>query len=176
MRRVRYSVAMSLDGFVAGPSGEIDWILTDPGIDFKALFSRYDTVLMGRHSFEAARAMGGGPMPGMTTVVASRTLRPEDHPEVRIVGEGLAEEVARLRSGPGKDIWLFGGGVLFRSLLEARLVDEVEVAVIPVLLGSGIPMLPPPAPRAGLKLTGSKVYGTGIVLLEDAVEYGQPDR
>ena len=71
---------------------------------------------------------------------------------------------------PGKDIWLFGGGSLFRSLLAARLVDTVEVAVIPVLLGGGIPLLPPPTQQAKLRLVGNKVYKTGIVSLEYAVE------
>ena len=74
-----------------------------------------------------------------------------------------------LRAEWGKDIWLFGGGSLFRSLLDAGLVDTVEVAVMPVLLGGGIPLLPPPAERAKLKLTGQKVYKAGIVLLEYAV-------
>ncbi len=173
MRRICYAVAASLDGYVAGPDGEADWIVPDPEIDFGALFSRFDTLLMGRKTFEAALAMGGGPaMPGVSTVVVSRTLRPQDHPGVTVVGENVEEAVARLRAAPGKDIWLFGGGVLFRTLLDARLVDTVEVGVMPVLLGGGIPLLPPGGRRAGLRLTGSKVYKSGIVSLEYAVEHG----
>src|SRR2546426_8599251 len=126
--------------------------------------SRFDTVLMGRRTFEAALTMGGGPaMPGVTSVVVSRTLRPKDYPGVTIVADKIEETVARLRAAPGKDIWLFGGGILFRNLLDARLVDTVEVGVIPVLLGGGIPLLAAPAKRAELKLTGHKVYKTGIV-------------
>ena len=68
-----------------------------------------------------------------------------------------------MRAEPGKDIWLFGGGILFRSLLDARLVDQVEVGIMPVLLGGGVPLLPAPARRTKLKLTGHKVYKTGIV-------------
>src|SRR5439155_2126109 len=113
--------------------------------------------LMGRRTFEAALTMGGGPaMPGVTSVVISRTLRPKDYPGVTIVADKIEETVARLRAAPGKDIWLFGGGILFRSLLDARLVDTVEVGVIRVLLGGGIPLLPAPAKRAELKLTGHK--------------------
>ena len=146
MRRIRYSVAMSLDAYIAGPNGESDWIIMDPEIDFGELFDSFDTVLMGRRTFEVAMAQGGGgPMPGMKTIVVSRTLRPQDHPGITIVADRVEETLARLRAEPGKDIWLFGGGSLFRSLLDARLVDTVEVAVIPVLLGGGMPLLPPPA-------------------------------
>jgi dihydrofolate reductase len=170
MRRICYAVAMSLDGYVAGPNGESDWIIMDPEIDFRTLMSRFDTVLMGRKTYEAARRQGGGgAMPGTTAIVASRTLRPQDHPNVTIIGDNLNEAVGRLRKEPGKEIWLFGGGELFRSLLAADLVDTVEVGVIPVLLGGGIPFLPTPAHRAKLKLTGHKVYKTGIVSLEYAV-------
>jgi dihydrofolate reductase len=83
--------------------------------------------------------------------------------------------VAALRRKEGKDIWLFGGGDLFRSLLALGLVDTVEVAVIPVLLGGGIPLLPSPAKQAGLTLTGHRVYErTGTVLLEYTVRGGWP--
>lgn len=171
MRKIVYSVAASLDGYVAGPNGEADWIVMDPEIDFAGLMARFDTVLMGRRTFEAARQQGGGgAMPGVESVVVSRTLRPADHPGVTIVGDDLAAAVADLRGRPGKDIWLFGGGSLFRSLLDLGLVDAVEVAVMPVLLGGGVPLVPP-GPRSALRLTGSRVYrATGTVGLEYAVE------
>ena len=115
MRRVRYTVAMSLDGYIAGPNGESDWIIMDPDIDFGALMNRFDTVLMGRGIFEATSAHdGGGSMPGMKAVVVSRTLRQQDYPNVTIIGDSLEEAISRLRAEPGKDIWLFGGGSLFR--------------------------------------------------------------
>ena len=174
MRRVRYAVAASLDGYIAGPNGEADWIIMDPEIDFRALYQQFDTALMGRRTFEPMARMARGKkkfgMPGMKTIVFSRTLRPGDYPGVNIVAEDAEEAVAALRAEPGKDIWLFGGGQLFRSLLDAGLVDAVEVGVIPVLLGGGIPLLPPPAKQAELKLTGHKVYKTGIVSLEYAVQ------
>ncbi len=171
-RQVRYAVAMSLDGYIAGPNGEFDWIIMDPEIDFGAMFRRYDTFLMGRRTYEATKASGGeGMLAGSAVVVFSRTLRPQDHPGVTIVAEHPERVVAELRTKPGKDIWLFGGGELFRYLLEARLVDAVEVAVIPVLLGGGIPLLPPPAPRVTLRLVGTRAYRTGIMSLDYAVDY-----
>jgi len=164
MKRIRYLVAASLDGYIAGPNGEFDWIVQDPEIDFGEMFAQFDTFLVGRRTFEA---MAGGPKLDGKVVVFSRTLRQEDHPEVTIVAEKEREIVEALRREPGKDIWLFGGGELFRNLLDAGLVDTVEVAVIPILLGGGIPLLPPPARQTQLRLTGRRVYeGSGIVSLQ----------
>src|SRR5206468_3341960 len=158
------------DGYIAGPNGEADWIIMDPDIDVDSLYAEFDTVLMGRHTFETVAQGGSGAWPGMKTFVFSRRLRHADQPEVTIVAATSGEVLAALRAESGKDIWLFGGGLLCRSLLNAGLVDTVEVAVIPVLLGGGIPLIPPPAKQARLKLTGHKVYKTGIISLEYAVE------
>ena len=110
MRRIRYAVAMSLDGYIAGPKGEADWIIMDPEIDFGALFVQFDTFLMGRRTFEPMANVKKGKTPGVKTFVFSRTLRQEDYPGVTIVAEEVEEKVAALRAEPGKDIWLFGGG------------------------------------------------------------------
>jgi dihydrofolate reductase len=168
MRKVVYGGAMSLDGFIAGPSGEYDWIVMDPDIDFAALMGRFDTFLIGRKTFEAMRRMAESapPTPGIQNIVFSRTLRPADCPDA-ILSDDAEGMVADLRKKSGKDIALFGGGELFRSLLAAGLVDEVGISLVPVLLGGGIPFLPSPADRTRLKLKRCRVYEkTGTVGLE----------
>jgi len=165
-RRVRYGVAASLDGFIAGPDGEYDWIVTDPSIDFDALFKQFETAILGRKTYELLIKQGGnGALPGLDVIVFSRTLPAAVRPGLRIVNDDAVDVVAALKAKPGGDIWLFGGGELFRSLLNARLVDTVEVAVMPVLLGNGIPLLPPGA-STKLVLTDQKTLpSTGIVAL-----------
>jgi len=168
MRRVIYGGAMSLDGYIAGPNGEYDWIVMDPEIDFKAIAARFDTYLIGRKMFDVMRRMDPAVKStrGIRNVVFSRTLKQSDFPSVTISddAEGVVSE---LRKKTGKEIALFGGGELFRSLLAAGLVDGVEVSLIPVLLGDGIPLLPSPAARATLKLRKQRLYKTtGTIGLE----------
>src|SRR5262245_30358818 len=175
MRRIRYSVAMSLDGYIAGPNGESDWIVMDPDIDFGAIFGQFDTILMGRKTYEMTRGSNGDTsMPGVKVFVASRTLRAKDHPNVTILDDDLKGALIHLCEQRGNDIWLVGGGDLFRTLVDLKRVDTVEVAVVPVLLGGGIAMLLPPAKhRAKLKLTNQKDYPkTGTMSLDYAVDYG----
>jgi len=169
-RRVRYQVAASLDGYIGTPDGKPDWIPNDPDIDFGALFAQFDTLLMGRKTFEASGGGSGGFGMGMKTVVVSKTLKPSDHPSVTVIADDLKGRLEQLKGEPGKDIWLFGGGDLFRSLASLGLVDRVEIAIVPVLLGGGIPLVPVPTPQTNLTLDGHRIYPkSGIVLLEYAV-------
>lgn len=172
-RQLRYHVAVSLDGFIAGPDGEYDWIVMDPSIDFGALFKQFDTAVMGRKTYEVMTAQGGhGAMPGLDVIVFSRTLPRAVYPGVRILNDDPGKIVAALKAKPGGDIWLFGGGALFRSLLDAGLVDTVEVAVMPVILGVGIPLLPPGA-STKLVLTDQKILPrSGIVALSYSIPGG----
>lgn len=176
MRRVRYNVAASLDGYIAGPGGEYDWIPEDPAVDFAALLARVDTVLLGRRSYDLVRGQGAPPWaPGTRVYVFSRTLQPEDHPGVTVVGGDAGTAVAALRAEPGDgEIWLFGGGALFASLLAAGQVDAVEVTVVPVLLGGGVPLGPPGGSRVPLALTRSQVYPSGMVALHYALHSAVP--
>lgn len=166
-RRIRYQVAASLDGYIAGPKGEFDWIPHDPDFDFAALHAQFDTYLMGRATYELVKRMGDSSGVAGRVIVFTRTLRAEDNPGVEIVADGIAARLDELRAQPGKDIWLFGGGELFRALLALDQVDSVEIAVMPVLLGGGIPMLPAPAVRRKLTLRGHQVSKkTGTTLLQ----------
>lgn len=173
MRPVRYNVAASLDGYIAGPRGEFDWIPMDPAVDFESIFAKIDTVLLGRHSYELVQGQAEQAWPaGSRLYVFSRTLRAEDHPGVTLVAEDAGGVVAALRAEEGEgEIWLFGGGELFRALLEAGQVDRLEVTVVPILLGGGVPLLPPGAPRTRMSLVGTHTYPSGMVTLTYDVEY-----
>ena len=170
MRRVRYAVACSLDGFIAGPNGEFDWIPHDPEVDSAQDFSRYDTLLIGRRTFDVMRDNGQPTFPGKKNYIFSRTLTRADIPKSSILSTTPEQTVTELRNQPdnGKDIWLFGGGNLSRTLIAVRLVDEIELAIIPILLGAGIPLLPG-VHRLPLTLTNDKRYKSGILSLTYSV-------
>lgn len=166
MAKIRYGVAMSLDGYIAGPNGEADWIVIEPEFDFVELWAQFDTLLMGRLTYQAATArLGGASLGGKKVVVVSRTMPPANHPGIIVVSELTQDFLQKLRTLSRKDIWLFGGGQLFRTLLEMKQVDTVEVSLIPVLLGQGIRLLPAPAQQTTLKLSQHKVYPSGRVSL-----------
>jgi dihydrofolate reductase len=171
MRRVRYNVAASLDGFIADAAGGFDWIPHDAAVDFAAIVARVDTVLLGRRSFEVVRAAGAPPWgPTMRVYVFSRTLRPTAYPGVTIVASDATGVVESLRREPGDgEIWLFGGGQLFAGLLAAGQVDAVEVTIVPILLGAGVPLAGAGCPRARLRLITSHEYPSGMVSLQYAV-------
>jgi len=159
-------VAASLDGYIAGPNGEIDWIVPDSTLDFVSVYAGFDTVLLGRHTYELTQRPGAPPWPpDWRIVVVSRTLPAAQSPAVTVVATDVETTVAALRAESGLDIWLFGGGRLFASLLAAGLVDRVEVALMPVILGGGIPLAGSGASRARLLLTQSEVHPSGIVSL-----------
>lgn len=170
MRQLIYGVAASLDGFIAGPNGEYDWIFPDSGIDFRAIYSRFDTLLMGRHTYQVASTRGDMLKgTGMRIVVASSTLYRDQinqaqHGEITLLSGNIVEPLRALKAEEGKDIWLMGGGMLFRSLLDCGLVDAIEISVFPVLLGAGTPLLPQ-GNRAVLKLKECKALPSGVVMV-----------
>ncbi len=166
MPKIRYNVAMSLDGYISGPNGESDWIVPDPEVDFAALWAQFDTGLMGRRTYDAARArLGEAAFSGMKVTVASRRMKQSEHPKITVISELTSERIQALRNQSHKDIWLFGGGELFRDLLAMGEVDVIEVSVMPVLLGEGVKLLSNPAAQTKLKLSSQKIYRSGIVSL-----------
>jgi dihydrofolate reductase len=169
-KRLRYQVAVSLDGFIARPDGSYDWLVSDPSIDFGALYKEFDAAVMGRKTYEVGLAAGvDGSIPGMDVVVFSRTLPASTSRGVRVVNDDPRKVVGELKKKSGRDIWLFGGGELFRYLLDGGLVDTVELAVMPVLLGSGIPVLPPGA-STNLVLSDTHRLPSGIMVLAYSVK------
>lgn len=171
-RRLRYQVAVSLDGYIARHDGSYDWIVMDPAIDFAAMYGEFDAAVMGRKTYDTVRGHDHmAMMKGIACVVFSRTEPARDEPGLRVTAEDPATVVRALKAQPGRDIWLYGGGELFRTLLQARLVDTVELAVIPVLLGRGVPLLPPGA-ETPLELCDSRVLPSGIVALAYRVPGG----
>jgi len=173
MKKIRYGVAMSLDGYIAaGPGDNYDWIVKDPEINFAEIFAQYDTLLMGRLTYEVAMTMGREAFGDMKVIVVSRTLRPVDHPGATVISELTRDWLRNLRSQQGKDIWLFGGCQLARAVLELGELDAIDVSVIPVILGGGISLIGGPVPQTKLKLTSHKIYKSGIASLKYAVLRG----
>ena len=165
MRQLRYSVAASLDGYIAGPQGEFDWIVVDPEIDFGAIYDAFGGLVMGRRSYEVFRATGGAPDRSIPVYVYSRTL-PEGTREGITFARDAVSHVRTLKEQPGKPLWLWGGAELFRQLAEAKLVDGVEVAVIPVVLGAGIHLMAAPGHKLTLQLKSHRLYkATGTMML-----------
>ncbi|KAF6820837.1 riboflavin biosynthesis protein domain-containing protein [Colletotrichum musicola] len=181
-RRLRYNVATSLDGFIAPPDGSTCWIKHDPAIDFAALYAEFDTFVMGRKTYECMFSAGAqNPLlkqPKESILVFSRNLKPEDHPAVTVVADGLVSRVAELKAREGgRDIWLMGGAQLAGPLLDAGLLDSVEAAMMPVLLGKGTRMVreSPLTPLGGFRLELAEcrpLRCSGIVLCKYNVSRG----
>jgi dihydrofolate reductase len=167
MRKVIYGAACSMDGFIAGPADEVDWLhwSDDVASISQATLDAVDTLLMGRKTYAVAVRSGIRAYPGVRNYVFSRTLEPAAYPEVEVVTEDAAPFVARLVEEPGRDICVMGGGELARSLLAAGLLDEVGLNVHPVILGAGIPMFPPGFDRTALALEEARPIDGGCMLL-----------
>ena len=145
MRRLRYNVAMSLDGYIGPHDGSTDWITDDPSIDFAALYAEFDTLVMGRKTYEDLRRTVDGDLLEFYQVtdvlVVSKTLAPGPADRgITVLGDGFLEEIRRQKERDGKDIWLFGGGELLAACLDAGLVDTIETAIVPALLRGGVKM------------------------------------
>jgi dihydrofolate reductase len=171
MRRVRLRVAVSLDGFIADVHGSVDWLHRFHGdgkredYGMTEFFREIDTILMGRRTHDFALSHGMSSYPGMENFVFTRSKPQGKRDGVEYVSGDPAELIAALRKKSGKDIWLCGGGDLAHQLLNEKLVDEIGVAIIPILLGDGIPLFVKGFPQTELRLINCKAYKTGLVSL-----------
>jgi dihydrofolate reductase len=176
MRTVTYGGACSLDGFIAGPEGTLDWLHFSRDVQdvMAAYWATIDTVLMGRKTWTAAVESGGAPAmgPSITTYLFSRTLH-QAPAGVHLVAGDAGEFVRRLKRRRGKGICLMGGGELARALFEADVIDEVGFNIHPVLLGAGVPAFLDPGRRIGLELVQSRVLKGGCVLASYRVRHRQ---
>ncbi len=171
MRRVKYCVGVSLDGYIAAPDGSIDWLeratANAKGEDFglSAFFETIDTVLMGRKTYEVGVKLGMSKSgyPNVKNYVFSRTLPSGEREGVTFLSASLPTFIAQLQKKPGKDIWLCGGGELARQALVHNLLDQVILGVTPILIGGGLPAFPSQFPESPLKLVECKQYKGGVV-------------
>jgi len=167
MRKIILGLAVSLDGYIEGPNGEYDWCLTDQDYGMSDFFKRIDSSFMGRKTYELTLSMGDVAMPGFPKLkeyVFSNTLQEVKKGVILIKGD-IAEQVKKIKNEPGKDIWLFGGASLTASLMNLGLVDEIGLAVHPILLGGGKPLFSQIDHRVHLDLMDTKTYSSGLVSL-----------
>jgi dihydrofolate reductase len=167
MRKIILQLAVSLDGFIEGPNGEFDWCFTDADYGMSAFGKRIDTIFIGRKSYEVAMSMGGATPPGfppMREYIFSQTLDHVEGDRILVKGD-LVETVNKILKEPGRDIWLYGGSALTTSFIQNGLIDEMALAIHPLLLGSGKPLFQDIVKRAPLTLIGSETYPSGLVML-----------
>jgi dihydrofolate reductase len=168
MRKIILQVAMSLDGLIEGPNGEYDWCFVDENEDYgmSNFLKRIDSIFVGRKTYEMSLGMEGETgFSHIKQYVFSTTLDKVKNGDVLIKGN-VEEEVKKIKAQPGKDIWLFGGASLTSSLLEKDLVDEMELAVHPIVLGSGKPLFSNLKGRINLKLIDAITYSSGLVMMK----------
>ncbi len=184
-RRVVYLVAVTADGFIAAEDGGIEAFVPDRAyldelfsrfpetcpVHLREVFGvtapnqRFDTVVMGRGTYELGLAAGvTDPYPTLRTVVVSTTLEARD-PRVEVAAGDLPALVARLREQDGRDIWLAGGGKLAAAFRDHDLIDELVLKVNPITLGRGIPLFDGPASARTLELVGAEALPAGVQLV-----------
>ncbi|MGH9588472.1 MAG: dihydrofolate reductase family protein [Acidobacteriaceae bacterium] len=167
MRRVVYSVACSLDGFIAREDHSYDWIPPDEDEDYglSEFFKTLDTVLIGRKTYDIMVGAGQSAFPGVANYVFSRNPNPPTDKGVHWVATDPVAFVEELRDKPGKDIWLMGGSTLAKTFFDASAINQIKLAIVPVLLGKGIPLFREFGRETALKLIDHTSYPNGIVQL-----------
>jgi dihydrofolate reductase len=172
MRKVIFGGANSFDNYFARKDESVDWLMWSNEVSeiMADYWKRFDTIVMGRKTYEVAMRMGvgGGAYPGMKNYVFSRTIKQSPKNKVKnleIISEDAAEFVRKLKAQEGKDICVMGGGLLAKSLFEADLIDEIGFNIHPVLLGSGIPVFHEMDHQIDLDLLECQVLKNGCVVI-----------
>jgi dihydrofolate reductase len=177
MRKLRAGLAISLDGFIEGPNGEYDWCFTDQDYGMTEFLKEVDAIFYGRKTWEMMKnytppegVPADNPWKGLKNYVFSESYLTSSD-DFELVKGDVVKEVQRLKSLAGKDIWMFGGASLNDSLMKAGLIDEIGLAVHPILLGKGKTFFSDYGKRIKLKLTDCKQYSSGLVYLTYEVEH-----
>jgi len=174
-RKIIAYIATSADGYIARPDGDVEWLNRRPDdVDYgmKEFYASIDTILWGRKTYDWLLSYYKNH--NKTDDPFDRTLdnfvfsrnppqRPADG--VNFVSESVGMFAQRLRATPGKNIWMMGGGDLIASFLDAGEIDELDIHVIPVLIGEGIPLVAPRHRDIPLRLRSSEEYPDGVVRL-----------
>ena len=168
-------IASSLDGYIARPDGGVDWLDEvaaqgdGPEEDFGCaeFLAGIGTVLMGRVTYDQILTFGVDyPYPGTAGYVFSRTRAGQRDENVEFVEVAdIPRFISRLKAASDRHIWLVGGGLLIQEFLRLDLIDRIIMTVMPVILGEGILLFPPPTPRRDLLLVESRSFSSGIVQL-----------
>ncbi len=162
MRKIILNVAVSLDGFIEGSNREIDWCFVDQDYGMTDFLNRIDTICLGRRSYELLIQTSKNPFPDKMKYVFSKTMK-NTKDKIHIINQDVEKEVNFIKNQAGKDIWLFGGAGLVTTFMNCGLVDEIQLAVHPLLLGQGKPLFLEIKKKFGLKLFDIKKYSTGLV-------------
>jgi len=172
-RRVRLFIATSLDGYIAGRGDDLGWLFDDGDYGHAAFYAGIDTVLVGRRTYEVARAFPEWPYAGRNVVVFTRGGDARiTSPNTVATARSPIDVVKELRARNGKDLWLVGGGALVASFMEADLIDDVIVSIHPLLLGDGIPLVAHGTRRTPLTLVGERRFPSGLMQLSYRADRG----
>lgn len=173
-RKILLDLAVTLDGFIEGKNGEIDWCIMEPEMNFPDFLNQIDTVFFGRISYELFEAFRPkedssvedkemwAQVDGKKKYVFSRTLHSTQ--DITVIKDHLTDEIEKIINRPGKDIWLYGGSDLISTFMRLNLIDEYRLSIHPILLGEGKPLFID-TNRLHLKLIKVNTYPSGVVQL-----------
>jgi dihydrofolate reductase len=179
-RKVVVHIATSADGYIARPDGDLDWLTSRPAPEgfygMNAFMTTVDTKVLGRKTYEMSLRLGAKFDSKSRHIVFTRHGQPPDVPSgVEFVSEAIGPFVSRLRTQPGKDIWLMGGGEIIASFLDEGAIDEFVISVAPVFIGDGIPLIARRHRHVPLHLRSIERFDDGLVQVRYTLRNGQSD-